>query len=65
VFEQVAQLPGLILGVLIAGGLTYLLWHEPLPTIGAAAIGGWVGSAIIRALCWGASRPTSVSIAPW
>ena len=49
VFERVAQLPGLILGVLIAGGLAYLLWHEPLPTIAGAAIGGWVGAAIIRA----------------
>jgi WD40 repeat protein len=47
--EHIAQLPGLVLGVLIAGGLAYLLWRGPLPTIVAAALGGWAGAAIIRA----------------
>jgi WD40 repeat protein len=48
-FEQVAQLPGLVLGALIAGGIAYLLWHGPLPTIAAGAVGGWAGAAVIRA----------------
>jgi len=47
-FDQLRQLPGATAGVLLAGGLAYLRWREPLVTVLAAAIGGWVGAAITK-----------------